>query len=181
MSPQIRAFLALSNDICVLATSSIHSCQLAGRSAIMQGWRQLCVCVRTCSALKSNASSRIFHFPLSLKSPREEVMRLGFEFISSSLGEVWRAVWVTCVSTWKESRSRSPIFFWLCYRGCGGGARSVLEVNNSAENHGLSRCLLGKRFTHSNRDQTRPSQRKEQAHWVLHHGLQGEKKWILVS
>lgn len=45
-------------------------------------------------------------------------------------------------------RGKNPglghLFFFDCAIGDGGGARSVLEVNNSAENHGLSRCLLGK-------------------------------------
>lgn len=174
MSPQTRAFLAISNGICVLATSSIHSCQLAGRSAIMQGWRQLCVRVWEHAQLsRVMLALRSFVFLYLWHPPERKLWGLALSSYAH-LSEKYEELCESRVCLLGKNRSRSPIFFfWLCYRGWGG--RSVLEVNNSAESHGLSRCLLGKRFTHSNRDQTRPSQRKEQAHWVLHHGLQGGK------
>lgn len=125
MSPWTRAFLVISNGICVLGTCYIKY------SFLSADWEKchqvmpmtiLYVCDNGLSSPEKCWCSGCFVFLYLWNPPREEVRRSSIDFTTSSRREVWRIMWVVCVSTCKEPGSRSPIFS-LCYRGRAGGSQ----------------------------------------------------------
>lgn len=116
------------------------------------------MCGTTGSALLRNADAQGVLFSFIFEIPPERKLEGPALTSQPHLAEKYEELCGSCVCPHAKNPGLGHLFFH-CAIGVGPGALSsyVLEVNNSGESHGLTRCLLGKQFTHSKRGQTRSS------------------------